>query len=69
MSSRLTTSFRLPLGFLKEKNKKKYEKKYKINVKQVQFEQFCETNILIVDLKSSFEVLKVFWHVSAILPS
>ena len=66
MSSWLTTSFRLPLGFLKGKNKKKFEKKYKINIKQVQFEQFCETNILIVNLKSSFDVLKVFWHVSAI---
>ena len=69
MSSRLTTSFRLPQGFLKEKSKKNSEKKYKINIKQVQFEQFCETNIPIVNLKSSFDVLKVFWHVSAILPS
>ena len=69
MSSRLTTSFRLPQGFLKEKSKKNSEKKYKINIKQVLFEQFCETNIPIVNLKSSFDVLKVFWHVSAILPS
>ena len=53
----------------KRKNKKNSEKKYKINIKQVQFEQFCETNILIVNLKSSFDVIKVFWHVSTILPS
>ena len=53
----------------KRKNKKNSEKKYTINIKQVQFEQFCETNILIVNLKSSFDVIKVFCHVSAILPS
>ena len=53
----------------KRKNKKNSEKIYKINIKQVQFEQFCETTILIVNLKSSFDVIKVFWHVSAILPS
>ena len=71
MSSRLTTSFRLPLGVSKRKNKKNSEKKRnkKINIKQVQFEQFCETNILIVNLKSSFDVPKEFWHVSAIFPS
>ena len=28
----------------KRKNKKNSEKKYKINIKQVQFELFCETN-------------------------
>ena len=53
----------------KRKNKKNSEKKYKINIKQVQFEQFCETSISIVNLKSSFDFLKVFWHVGAILPS
>ena len=53
----------------RKKNKKNSEKKYKINIKQVQFEQFCETNILIVNLKSSFDVPKEFWHVSAIFPS
>ena len=57
----------------KRKNLRRTEKKIwgdKINIRQVQFEQFLETMIFIVDSNSSFDVPNVFFflYVSAILP-
>ena len=57
----------------KRKNLRRTEKKIwgdKINIKQVQFEQFLETMIFIVNSNSSFDVPNVFFflYASAILP-
>ena len=57
----------------KRKNLRRTEKEIwgdKINIRQVQFEQFLETMIFIVNSNSSFDVPNVFFflYVSAILP-
>ena len=58
----------------REKNLRRTEKKIwgdKINIRQVQFEQFLETMIFIVNSNSSFDVPNVFFfflYVSLILP-
>ena len=53
-----------------DKNRKKIRgDKIKISVRQVQFEQCCETKILVANSKSSSDVPNVFLVVSEVLPA